>query len=97
MRRRMLTWSRVDPGRWAVNLDGSAPAGVTFPRLEVRCHGERRWTALCMLPEGTSHLRTCGTMLEAQRCAIQDARELLGSRYGVLLDELVNNLGGAES
>jgi hypothetical protein len=100
IRAQMLTWARTDLGRWAVNLDGSAPSCRTFPRLEVRCHGERRWAALCMLPEGTCRLHTCVTMLEAQRIAIDDARALLGSEYGALLDELVSNLGqpqGAES
>jgi hypothetical protein len=92
----MLNWTRIDPGRWAVNLDGSETANVTFPRLEVRCHGEGRWTSLCMLPAGTSHLHTCATMLEAQHKAIDDARGLLGATYRGLLDELLSDLVGEE-
>ncbi len=93
----MLTWARTDIGRWAVNLDGSEPTRVTFPRLEVvRCHGERRWAALCMLPEGTSRLRACPTMLEAMHLAIEDAKTLLGSEYCTLLDELEGALGVLE-
>jgi hypothetical protein len=82
-------WART-PSGWALNLDGSSPAGFALPRLEIE-QSPRGWLCRCRFADGSSReqLDDSGSIAVAKRTAAELARGRLGERHAAALATLL--------